>query len=243
MKLKLFATSPRWRAFLGEVGIIVLGVLVALGIGELADEFRWDARAKDTVRSVRAEWAQNGGVFEERLLVQPCLDRRLSQLKSIVREARQSGRIPHLGEIGRPPVRPVTSDTWKQATASEVLLHIDAKQGRLFNAGYSQAEDYASNVRLEVDMWASLRVLEGNPGAISETLVAGADTTLARLEDKTFQNSLIAKQEFDAGRSLGIPTSYFLLLDREGSRENAFAQSRDRSICKALMVDGKPFLG
>ena len=220
----------------------MLGVLVALGIGEVADSLRWDARAKETVRSVRAEWAQNSGVFEERVLVQPCLDRRLAELKSIVRKARQFGRIPNLKQIGRPPVRPVTTDSWKQVTASEVLLHIDTEQSRLFTAGYTQVERYASNVLLETDMWASLRVLEGNSGTISETLLADTATTLARLEDKSSQNSLVAKQEFDSSRSLGIPTSYFLLLDREGSRAEAFRQLRNRPICKALIVDGEPFV-
>jgi len=194
MTLDLLKPLPGWRAFLGEVGIIVLGVLVALAIGEVADDLRWDARAKDTVRSVRT------------------------------------------------PVRPLTTDSWKQVTASEVLLHIDAEQGRLFTAGYSQVERYTSSVLLETDMWAALRVLENNPGTISETLLADVETTLARLEDKSSQNSIIAKQEFESGRSIGIPASYFLLLDREGTREDAFKHLRDRPICKALIVDGKPFV-
>ncbi len=240
MKFDFFKPLHGSRAFLGEVGIIVLGVLVALGIGEVADDLRWDARANDTVWSIRAEWAQNGGVFEERLLVQPCLDRRLAELKSIVREARQSGRLPDLSEIGRPPIRPLTTDSWKQVTASETLLHMDADQGRLFTAGYSQVERYASSVLVEIDMWASLRVLERSPGTISGPLLAEVETTLARLEDKSYMNGVVAEQEFRSGRSLGIPTSYFLLIDREGSREDAFRQLRDRPICKALKVDGKP---
>jgi hypothetical protein len=241
LKLTLLSALPAWRAFLGEVGVIVLGVLIALGIGEVADGLRWDARAKDTVRSIRAEWAQNGGVFEERVFVQPCLDRRLAELKSIVRAARQSGRIPNLSEIGRLPVRPLATDSWKQVTSSEVLLHIDAEQGRNFAAGYSQVERYATSVLVESDMWASLRMLEGNPGRISETLIAAAETTLAGLENKNYQNSIVAKQEFASGRSLGIPTSYFLLLDREGTRADAFRHLRDRAICKPLLVDGKSF--
>jgi len=136
----------------------------------------------------------------------------------------------------------LTTDSWKQVTASEVLLHIDVKQGRLFTAGYSQVERYTSSVLLEIDMWASLRVLENNPGRISETLLADVETTLARLEGKSAQNSIIAKQEFDSGRSMGIPVSYFLILDREGTRDKAFRQLRDRAICKALLVDGKPFI-
>lgn len=30
-----------WRAFAGEVGIIVLGVLVALGLDQVADQIHW----------------------------------------------------------------------------------------------------------------------------------------------------------------------------------------------------------
>ena len=241
MKIQLPKLLRGWRAFFGEVGIIVLGVLIALGIGEVADGLRWDDRARDSVRSIRAEWGQNGGVFEERALLQPCLDRRLAELESIIRKAGHTGRLPDIGEIGRPPLRPLTADAWKQVTASETLLHIDANQAKLFTAGYTQVERHIPSALDEQDMWAALRVLEHSPGTIGDTLLADAATTLARLKSKTFMNGLVAQQEFEAGRGIGIPTSYFLIFDREGSRDEVLDGLRARSICKSLLVDGMPF--
>jgi hypothetical protein len=241
VKIQLPKPLPGWREFFGEVGIIVLGVLIALGIGEVADGLRWDEMARDSVRSIRAEWGQNGGVFEERVLVQPCLDRRLAELESIIREARHTGRLPDISEIGRSPHRPLTTDAWKQVTASETLLHIDANQVKLFTAGYSQVERYIPSALDEEDMWATLRVLEHSPGVIGETLLADAATTLARLKSRSSLNGLVAKQEFEAGRKIGIPASYYMIFDREGSRAEILDRLPARPICKPLLVDGMPF--
>ena len=42
-----------WRAFIGEVGIIVLGVLIAVGIGKLVEAFNW----RDKVATARTALA------------------------------------------------------------------------------------------------------------------------------------------------------------------------------------------
>lgn len=239
MRFTLPTPLSGWRAFFGEVGIIVLGVLVALGIGEVVDGLRWDERARESERSIRAEWGQNGGVFEERMLIQPCLDRRLAELESIIRKARQTGRLPDIGEIGRPPLRPISSDAWKQVTGSETLLHMDTSQAKLFTAGYTQVERFIPSAFYEHDLWSALGVLEDSPGVVGETFLADAATTLARLKGRTLMNGIVAQQEFESGRKIGIPTSYYLILDREGSREEVLDQWRTRSICKPLLVDGR----
>lgn len=79
-------------------------------------------------------------------------------------------------------------------------------------------------------------MIEHSPGKISEPLLAELATTLAQLKDRSRSNGNIANQEFDAIRGVGVPISYFLILDREGSRSEAFAPLSSRSICKPLQV-------
>ena len=43
-----------WRAFVGEVGIIVLGVLIALAAEQLVQNGHEQAEARDAVRAARA---------------------------------------------------------------------------------------------------------------------------------------------------------------------------------------------
>ena len=46
-----------WREFAGEVAIIVLGVLIALGAEQLLESWRWQVRAQDARERLRAESA------------------------------------------------------------------------------------------------------------------------------------------------------------------------------------------
>ena len=126
-------------------------------------------------------------------------------------------------------------------TASETLLHIDSDQAKFFAAGYRQVEFYAPSALDEADMWAALAVLEHSPGPIGETLLADAATTLARLKSRTSLNGIVARQEFEAGRAIGIPTSYYIIFDREASRDELLEGVQTRVICKPLLVDNLPF--
>lgn len=44
-----------WREFVGEVGIIVLGVLIALGAEQIIDDIRWHQKVERTKAELNAE--------------------------------------------------------------------------------------------------------------------------------------------------------------------------------------------
>jgi hypothetical protein len=48
-----------WRAFVGEVGIIVLGVLIALTFGQIVDAWQW----RDKVRHAEAAMRLNASIW------------------------------------------------------------------------------------------------------------------------------------------------------------------------------------
>src|SRR5438477_531820 len=68
-----------WRAFAGEVGIIVVGVLIALAAEQLVETLRWQSAARDFRAAVDHEAALNIGAFEFNQLQQKCTRRRLDE--------------------------------------------------------------------------------------------------------------------------------------------------------------------
>lgn len=44
-----------WREFVGEVGIIVLGVLIALGAEQIIDDIRWHQKVERTKAELNAD--------------------------------------------------------------------------------------------------------------------------------------------------------------------------------------------
>ena len=67
MKIQLPKPLHGWRAFAGEVGTIVLGVLLALGAQELMQGLHW----RSEVRETRKALVKNSGVEYLSQLISP----------------------------------------------------------------------------------------------------------------------------------------------------------------------------
>ena len=84
MKLSMLRPREGWRAFAGEVGVVVLGVLLALGAQEIAETVDDRSEAAATRESLANEIEESLAVLELRKAAQPCIDRRLTELRAIV---------------------------------------------------------------------------------------------------------------------------------------------------------------
>lgn len=235
MKIWQSALNERQRKFGRDVGSVVLGVLIALGIGEVADAIRWEVRANKSTKAIRAELGRNAGVLEERSLIQSCLDRRLRELTAIVGTARRSGELPSLGEIGRPPIRPTEEAAWNVTSGSETLLHIAAPRRTALSLIYSQFSGYSGRVLQEQEAWATMKLLENSPGPISDDMLTEVASSLARLRFVAWANGIAAQQLVGYIKEEGIKPNYLILFDREGKREEVLASVRERPICKPLL--------
>lgn len=80
-----------WRAFIGEVGIIVLGVLLALGAQQVAESVNQRREAAETRAALTNEVQETLAILELRNVAQPCIDRRLKELRAIVDQWGRTG--------------------------------------------------------------------------------------------------------------------------------------------------------
>lgn len=240
MKLMRWTPSERQRKFGRDVGSVVLGVLIALGIGEIAEAIRWQVRASVARDAIEAELARDAGVMAERVLVQPCADRRLDQLKILVNAARQSGELPLVGPIGRTTSRPIEQAAWTLTSGSETLLHIRNPPRQSLALLHSQMAGYYDRVREERQMWATLKLMEDSKGAIGDDMLVEVAGTLNRLSELAETNGLVAEQILAQIQDFGIEQSNFIVLDREGDATELAARVNELTICKPLMVEGRP---
>ena len=75
-----------WREFVGEIAIIVIGVLIALGAEYLIEQWHWHEQADIADAAFRNELLEVGGVAYERLIIQPCLQGRIGELSNHLSE-------------------------------------------------------------------------------------------------------------------------------------------------------------
>ena len=147
-----------WREFAGEVGIIVIGVLIALGAEQLIESIHSRAEVKETRNALDAELARNLAAFNGRLSVQKCAISRLNELESIL--ARQpSARVSLRHEVVSPITVNLDFAVWDAATGEARSL-IPLKPKLQYAELFDTLRHYQQFRERESDNWAQLTDLD-----------------------------------------------------------------------------------
>lgn len=97
-----------WRQFFGEVGIIVLGVLIALGAEQIMSNRHDDEVAADTRAAVRNEINDDLSSIALRGQAEPCIDRRLAELRGLFFDWARTGTFETPRWVAQAPTIEVT---------------------------------------------------------------------------------------------------------------------------------------
>ncbi|QNE31929.1 hypothetical protein F1C10_08265 [Sphingomonas sp. NBWT7] len=141
-----------WREFFGEVGIIVMGVLIALGAEQVVENFHWQDKANYAREALRSELQDAYFQAAERIEVTPCLITQIEQLQSrVLSSTDRLNKAPvfpsRFGPITfRHPVRPWTDTIWQSVLTEQVTSHLaPAERENLSSAYRSLAQLRAAN--------------------------------------------------------------------------------------------------
>src|SRR6059058_780500 len=107
-----------WRAFAGEVGIIVVGVLIALAAEQVVETIHWRHKASKADASLREELEASYAFAAEAVIAAPCIDRQLQVLEARLAQAGSDGTAPMYSDpsgdfVVRAPSRPWSDDVWR----------------------------------------------------------------------------------------------------------------------------------
>jgi len=120
MKVRLPRPLHGWRAFVGEVGIIVLGVLIALGAGQIADLFHHRDQARLAERAMRLELGEDHGPQAfGRVAIGPCLEARIARIHDGA-ETAPADQLRAWAAAYAPPFRTWDTEAWKAVSSSNV---------------------------------------------------------------------------------------------------------------------------
>lgn len=183
-----------WREFAGEVGIIVIGVLIALGAEQLVEALQWKAKAREAQTTIDAELGLTAGVFDVRGMMAPCEKQRLAQVLSVIAKARQSGQLPDVKGVAGGVTAPIVTTAWEGALSEGAVSHFAQKRRQEYAGLYNALGLYRSVMDEERRLYAHLRLVQNSPGKISDALLAEIATSNAELRDRTRLGDTIAEQ-------------------------------------------------
>jgi hypothetical protein len=156
-----------WREFLKEVGIIVLGVLIALGAEQSVEWLNWRAKADQAEIHLRRDAASILFDMLERLEIQKCQDGRLTLIRDRLLASGPvwSGMTPFYtsgppaGSTYAHPMRPWPRTSWLNAVASTAAMHLPDAKLDDYSAIFGAAEREANDQATEHEASSELNVL------------------------------------------------------------------------------------
>jgi hypothetical protein len=188
-----------WRAFVGEVGIIVIGVLIALGAEQVVETLRWKAEVADARTSLNAQLVHAAYAARIRLKEQDCTARKLDRLDDLV----SAGEEAKVVEVSLAGIYLWGTSSWESATASGAVAHMSREQRGLYASVFAFTRAMGDWNGKEFDLVGEVRMLN-RPHKLSAGMRDRLIFDIARLRQFNKLLTIGAQQWLDEAKPLGL---------------------------------------
>jgi hypothetical protein len=174
MHSRLFEPLNGWRGFLGDIAVVVIGVLLALFAQEIAQGLRWrtDVAAQ---RAALQDMAQaNLQVIAFRRFQEPCVERRVGEVQTVLRLHKSGQPIRLAGPVGLPYKWGTDTGAWNIALADATLSHMPLVERKKFGNAVDVYDNVDALMKQEYAVWLRLQPLD------DPDLLESADWALLR---------------------------------------------------------------
>jgi hypothetical protein len=148
-----------WREFIGEVGIIVIGVLIALGAEQVVETLRWRAEVATFRKAVDHELGRDLGIYASVMTDRRCATRRLGELEHFLADAAGGRRDRLLRPIGHPFLQTLYFSVWDNK-GNDVTDHVPLDLRISYGEIYDEFRNNEKYLLSERDVWRSLSQFE-----------------------------------------------------------------------------------
>lgn len=119
-----------WREFFSEIGVIVIGVLIALAGEQTAEAIHWRIKAGEAQHAIAREIANDVSNYAERIVIEPCLKAQLDRIEAYVISAPPGAAPLQLQQDARwadvflHPTRSWSNQVWNSTAAEGTQSHL-----------------------------------------------------------------------------------------------------------------------
>jgi hypothetical protein len=200
-----------WRELLKEIGIIVIGVVIALSAEQVVDTIHWMRQVSAGEDVLKGAFVEKAKYAALRDVQSDCIAKRLAFLSAILQRASEDGKLPPIGAIGHPPFTPWSIGSWDGLVASQTISHLPRQklidysiisQRTIFLSGLSDREEAQWTLlgtmsgpgrRLSDAESEQLRIVLAEASDSNDLMHRNAD----RLRDSLLATGLVAQSAID----------------------------------------------
>lgn len=227
-----------WREFAGEVGIIVLGVLIALGAEQVVETLHWRSEAGEFRKAVDRELSLDLGTFETNELQHQCIRRRLDELQTVLDHSGNGEIVRLAGRIGGPAELSQYSSVWDNKNPN-VVAHLPLDVQLKYAQLYDEFRNTAEVKTVQTQVWIGFIPFE-QPGPLSLDDRRKLHTLIVRARnlDRTMEGNWPISERL--GQALGLRAKFL---------PDSAKYTRDlpkSALCKPILPPGaatKPPIG
>lgn len=173
-----------WRMLAGEVGIIVIGVLIALGAQQVVQNFQQRSDANQARLAVRGELEVNMSRLASRGAQKHCLEDRMEEIQALLDNAGNKPSITAPGWVGRPQYWSMQTVRWDAIAQSGRAALLPADDLADYGSLYSWMGNINGVMTSEQADWARLRALE-HMSSLTPQMIFELNSTL---QDARYSN-------------------------------------------------------
>lgn len=193
-----------WRALVGEVCIIVIGVLIALGAEQLVESVRDRTQVRHGEQSLKDNFARFVTYSAELDAYAPCLAARSAGLRQLIDRSAATHHLPNVGAIPQLGARPWQIDTYDAMVTSQAITHVTHAQAILYSRIAMSAVDIYNDAMVEWSDWGILASLSGSSRPYGEAEEAQDRVVLARAVHEDALMRLIARNTVERIKRTGL---------------------------------------
>jgi hypothetical protein len=203
-----------WRAFVGEVGIIVVGVLIALAAEQVVESWRWKADVAQARESLGQQLAYSKFDSLERLKNSRCIERKLDRLDDLITASAR----PKVVKVDLAPLRLWGTSSWDSATASGAVAHMRSDERGLYADLFTFTAVLGELNRKEDDLIGEVHLLD-RPRALRDGVRDRLVEDIARLRNYNRLLALGGKQWLQRAEPLhlAVPDDLRVQLDERST--------------------------
>jgi hypothetical protein len=215
MRFHFFRPLHGWREFIHEIVIVVLGVLLALAGAQLVEALHDRSTAADTRAEVTDELNSDLMSMALRQSVEPCIDRRLSELRAIVTQWEKTGSFETPKWVAQSTPVEVELSRYDAALSAGRLALLSGEQQYRMGAVAARIRRFNEWQFADRLAWGRLRALQSGAAALSAEDRA---TIRSALQDAATYDYEI---KVNTAEALPMARRYGFAPDAKGFREMA----------------------
>lgn len=189
MRFQLPQPLHGWRVFAGEVGVVVLGVLLALGAQQLAEDFQMRSEVREFRRTIDHEIGLNLFVYGVRNRGSACNVKRARGLFRWVKKAKDGEPLPKIWAYAPSILVPYRS-AW-DSRDGRVFANVPAEARQKYAEFYDELEGNSQRLTEESDAWIAIKGYEiAGPVSIDDRRAIYRHMAMALSVDQTWAGNM-----------------------------------------------------